>query len=91
MFDHLVTYIPAASGVIGIISATGVIVARIRDARREAAHRHWTEQQEAHLQACGPRFRLPVLRKDRASLEWAVAQGRLRVTKNLPWGWYVRA
>jgi hypothetical protein len=89
MFDNPLSYIPAVSGVLGVVSAVGVLASRIRHMGRESAHRRWTEQQEARLAAGGSRFRLPVLSDDRASLEWALAQGRLRVTKHMPWGWYV--
>jgi len=91
MFNDPLTYIPAVSGVVGILSAAGILATRIRSARREATYRRWTAQQEAHLAAGGLRFKLQVLRKDKDALAWAVSQGRLRVTKNMPWGWYVVA
>lgn len=91
MFDNFLPYVPVIAAALAALSTAGVLTSRVRRLSREAVHRRWTEQQEAHLRAAGPRFKLQVLRKDRASLEWAVGQGRLRVTKDMPWGWYVVA
>lgn len=56
---------------------------------RVRPYRRWTKEQEAHLRAGGVRFKLQVVRKDKDALLWAVAQRRLRVTRDTQWGWYV--
>lgn len=91
MLDSPWVYIPVAASAAGILASAGTFISYLRQTRREVAHRHWTARQEARLTAGGPRFKLQVLREDREALEWALAQGRLRVTKNTTWGWYVVA
>jgi hypothetical protein len=54
MLENPLAYVSAITGAIAIIAAARAFAVRIRSGRDEAAHRRWTEQQEARLRAGGP-------------------------------------
>ncbi len=86
----LATLLPYITAISSLVAISGGVVGLVKGAKHFEYSR-WTKQQEAHLADGGPHFKLQVLRKDRASLEWAVAHRRLRIAGKHSLGWYVVA